>query len=72
MAMMNRTRDLLMEGFEGLVREGSFSWALPRRGASPVDDADDPDSSSSSSSGKQPSISGLSPKANAVVSRCSR
>uniref|UniRef100_A0A0E0B7G9 Uncharacterized protein n=1 Tax=Oryza glumipatula TaxID=40148 RepID=A0A0E0B7G9_9ORYZ len=71
MAMMNRTRDLLMEGFEGLVREGSFSWALPRRGASPVDDADDPDSSSSSSA-KQPSISGLSPKANAVVSRCSR
>uniref|UniRef100_A0A0E0JZ97 Uncharacterized protein n=1 Tax=Oryza punctata TaxID=4537 RepID=A0A0E0JZ97_ORYPU len=70
MAMMNRTRDLLMEGFEGLVREGSFSWGLPRRGASPVDDGDDPDSSSSS--GKQASISGLSPKANAVVSRCSR
>uniref|UniRef100_A0A0E0PJR8 Uncharacterized protein n=1 Tax=Oryza rufipogon TaxID=4529 RepID=A0A0E0PJR8_ORYRU len=70
MAMMNRTRDLLMEGFEGLVREGSFTWGLPRRGASPVGDGDDPDSSSSS--GKQASVSGLSPKANAVVSRCAR
>uniref|UniRef100_A0A0D3G598 Uncharacterized protein n=1 Tax=Oryza barthii TaxID=65489 RepID=A0A0D3G598_9ORYZ len=70
MAMMNRTRDLLMEGFEGLVRDGSFTWGLPRRGASPVDDGDDPDSSSSF--GKQASVSGLSPKANAIVSRCAR
>uniref|UniRef100_A0A0D9VFD0 Uncharacterized protein n=1 Tax=Leersia perrieri TaxID=77586 RepID=A0A0D9VFD0_9ORYZ len=72
MAMMSRTRDLLMEGFEGLVREGSsFNWGLPRRGASPVlGDGDDPDTSPSS--GKQASVPGLSPKANAVVSRCSR
>ncbi|KAL5207788.1 hypothetical protein ABZP36_032223 [Zizania latifolia] len=70
MAMMSRTRDLLMEGFEGLVREGSFNWGLPRRGASPVDGDDDPDRPPST--GKQASVSGLSSKANAVVSRCSR
>ncbi|XP_006650285.1 uncharacterized protein LOC102700605 [Oryza brachyantha] len=75
MAMMSRTRDLLMEGFEGLVRDGSFNWGLPRPpGASPADDADDPASSSSSSfsSGKQATVPGLSPKANVIVSSCSR
>ncbi|CAL4945028.1 unnamed protein product [Urochloa decumbens] len=66
MAMMSRTRDLLMEGFEGLVREGSFKWGLPRR---EEDDDEDPDSSFS---GKRSSIAGLSVKANSVVSRCSR
>ncbi|CAN6308794.1 unnamed protein product [Urochloa humidicola] len=63
--MMSRTRDLLMEGFEGLVREGSFKWGLPRR----EEDDEDPDSSFS---GKRSSIAGLSVKANSVVSRCSR
>lgn len=67
--MMSRTRDLLMEGFEGFVREGSFKWALPRRGDDD-EDGDDPDASTSS--GKRASIAGLSPKANAVVARCSR
>ncbi|CAN6291395.1 unnamed protein product [Urochloa humidicola] len=66
MAMMSRTRDLLMEGFEGLVREGSFKWGLPRR---EEEDDEDPDSSFS---GKRSSIAGLSVKANSVVSRCSR
>ncbi|CAL4919694.1 unnamed protein product [Urochloa decumbens] len=66
MAMMSRTRDLLMEGFEGLVREGSFKWGLPRR---EEEDDDDPDSSFS---GKRSSIADLSVKANSVVSRCSR
>jgi hypothetical protein len=64
--MMSRTRDLLMEGFEGLVREGSFKWALPRRGG----DGEDPDASPAS--GKRASVAGLSSKANAVVARCSR
>ncbi|KAG8058912.1 hypothetical protein GUJ93_ZPchr0002g24740 [Zizania palustris] len=72
MAMMSRTRDLLMEGFEGLVREGSFNWGLPRRGASPVDGDGDDDPDRPPSTGKQASVSGLSSKANAVVSRCSR
>ncbi|CAL4927978.1 unnamed protein product [Urochloa decumbens] len=66
MAMMSRTRDLLMEGFEGLVREGSFKWGLPRR---EEEEDDDPDSSFS---GKRSSIADLSVKANSVVSRCSR
>jgi hypothetical protein len=65
MAMMSRTRDLLMEGFEGFVRDGSFKWPVPRR-----DDDDDPDRSPSA--GKSPSVAGLSPMASAVVSRCSR
>ncbi|XP_062223382.1 uncharacterized protein LOC133922186 isoform X1 [Phragmites australis] len=69
MAMINRTRDLLMGGFEGLVREGSFKWALPRRGDALVDDDEDLDSSLS---GKRSSVAGLSLKANAVVARCSR
>lgn len=59
-----------MEGFEGLVREGSFKWALPRRSAALVDDDEDLDHSPSS--GKRASIPGLSAKANAVVARCSR
>ncbi|RCV40312.1 hypothetical protein SETIT_9G042500v2 [Setaria italica] len=67
MAMMSRTRDLLMEGFEGLVREGSFKWGLPRREEEEEDEDDD-----SSHSGKRPSIAGLSFKANSVVARCSR
>jgi hypothetical protein len=66
--MMNRTRDLFMEGFEGLVRDGSFKWPLPRRGDD--DDGEDPDASAAS--GKRASVAGLSPKANAVVARCSR
>ncbi|KAL6877570.1 hypothetical protein ACP4OV_012785 [Aristida adscensionis] len=70
MAMMSRTRDLLMEGFEGMVREGSFKWALPRRGDALVNDDEDLDSSVAS--GKRSSVPGLSPKANSVVARCSR
>jgi hypothetical protein len=70
MAMMSRTRDLLMEGFEGLVREGSFKWALPRRGGDDDDDGEDPDALAAS--GKRASVAGLSSKANAVVARCSR
>ncbi|TVT98071.1 hypothetical protein EJB05_56646 [Eragrostis curvula] len=68
MAMMSRTRDLLMEGFEGFVREGSFKWALPRRG----EDGDDEDPDASPSSGKRASVAALSAKANAVVARCAR
>lgn len=56
-----------MEGFEGLVREGSFKWGLPRREEEEEDEDDD-----SSHSGKRPSIAGLSFKANSVVARCSR
>ncbi|KQJ94493.1 hypothetical protein BRADI_3g10840v3 [Brachypodium distachyon] len=66
MAMM-RTRDLLMEGFEGFVRDGSFKWPVPRR---VPDDDDDPDRSPSA--GKSASVAGLSPMASAVVTRCSR
>ncbi|KAG2545026.1 hypothetical protein PVAP13_9KG400942 [Panicum virgatum] len=66
MAMMSRTRDLLMEGFEGLVREGSFKWGLPRR------EDDDDEGHDGSLSGKRSSIAGLSFKANSVVARCSR
>ncbi|PVH31024.1 hypothetical protein PAHAL_9G039800 [Panicum hallii] len=66
MAMMSRTRDLLMEGLEGLVREGSFKWGLPRR------EDDDDEGHDGSLSGKRPSIAGLSFKANSVVARCSR
>jgi hypothetical protein len=67
MAMMSRTRDLLMEGFEGFVRDGSFKWPVPRRAG---DDDDDP--GRSPSSGKSASVAGLSPMASVVVSRCSR
>ncbi|VAI57195.1 unnamed protein product [Triticum turgidum subsp. durum] len=67
MAMMRSTRDLLMEGFEGLVRDGSFKWPVPRRG---VDDDDDPYRSPSAC--KSTSVAGLSPMVSAVVSRCSR
>ena len=67
--MMSRTRDLLMEGFEGLVRDGSFKWGLPRRGDTALDDGDDDDGSLSV---QLSSIAGLSFKANAVVARCSR
>jgi len=67
--MMNWTRDLLMEGFEGLVRDGSFKWGLPRRGDTALDDGDDDDGSLSV---QRSSIAGLSFKANAVVARCSR
>ncbi|OEL16903.1 hypothetical protein BAE44_0022075 [Dichanthelium oligosanthes] len=69
MAMMSRTRDLLMEGFEGFVREGPFKWGLPRREDTALDDDEDNDSSLS---GKRSSIAGLSFKANSVVARCSR
>lgn len=65
--MMSRTRDLLMEGFEGFVREGSFKWGLPRR-----EEEDDDEDDDSSRSGKRPSIPGLSFRANSVVARCSR
>ncbi|EER93230.1 hypothetical protein BDA96_01G044600 [Sorghum bicolor] len=68
MAMMSRTRDLLVEGFEGLVRDGSFKWG-PRRGDTALDDGDDDDGSLSV---QRSSIPGLSFKANAVVARCSR
>lgn len=64
---MMRTRDLLMEGFEGFVRDGSFKWPVPRR---VPDDDDDPDRSPSA--GKSASVAGLSPMASAVVTRCSR
>ncbi|CAM0945786.1 unnamed protein product [Alopecurus aequalis] len=64
---MSRTRDLLMEGFEGFVRDGSFKWPVPRRAA---DDDDGPDRSPYAS--KSSSVAGLSPMASAVVSRCSR
>ncbi|XP_044952780.1 uncharacterized protein LOC123402882 isoform X2 [Hordeum vulgare subsp. vulgare] len=67
MAMMRSTRDLLMEGFEGLVRDGSFKWPVPRRG---VDDDEDPYRSPSAC--KSTSVAGLSPMVSAVVSRCSR
>ena len=67
--MMSRTRDLLMEGFEGLVRDGSFKWGLPRRGDTAMDDGGDDDGSLSV---QRSSIAGLSFKANAVVARCSR
>ena len=66
--MMSRTRDLLVEGFEGLVRDGSFKWG-PRRGDTALDDGDDDDGSLSV---QRSSIPGLSFKANAVVARCSR
>lgn len=66
---MSRTRDLLMEGFEGFVREGSFKWGIPRRGDTVLDDDEDQDRSLS---GKRSSIPGLSSKANSVVARCSR
>ncbi|WVZ60988.1 hypothetical protein U9M48_010931 [Paspalum notatum var. saurae] len=69
MAMMSRTRDLLIEGFEGFVREGSFKWGLPRRGDAALDDEEDQDRSLSS---KRSSVPGLSSKANTVVARCSR
>ncbi|CAD6207247.1 unnamed protein product [Miscanthus lutarioriparius] len=73
MAMMSRTRDLLMEGFEGLVRDGSFKWGLPRRGDTALDDGDDDDDDDDGSlSVQRSSIAGLSFKANAVVARCSR
>lgn len=68
--MMSRTRDLLMEGFEGLVREGSFKWALPRRGDDDGGGGEDLDASPAS--GERVSVPGLSPRANAVVARCSR
>jgi len=71
MAMMSRTRDLLMEGFEGLLRDGSFKWGLPRRGDTALDDGDDDDDDGSLSV-QRSSIAGLSFKANAVVARCSR
>ncbi|KAL6640303.1 hypothetical protein ACP70R_022152 [Stipagrostis hirtigluma subsp. patula] len=70
MAMMSRTRDLLMEGFEGFVREGSFKWALPRRGDALADDDEDLDGLPAS--GSRSSVPGISPKANAVVARCAR
>ncbi|KAL6646755.1 hypothetical protein ACP70R_015449 [Stipagrostis hirtigluma subsp. patula] len=70
MAMMSRTRDLLMEGFEGFVREGSFKWALPRRGDALADDDEDLDGLPAS--GRRSSVPGISPKANAVVARCAR
>jgi hypothetical protein len=69
MAMMSRTRDLLMEGFEGLVRDGSFKWGLPCRGDTAMDDGGGDDDSLSV---QRSSIAGLSFKANAVVARCSR
>jgi len=58
-----------MEGFEGLVRDGSFKWGLPRRGDTAMDDGGDDDGSLSV---QRSSIAGLSFKANAVVARCSR
>ncbi|KAF8708540.1 hypothetical protein HU200_029908 [Digitaria exilis] len=67
MAMMSRTRDLLMEGLEGLVREGSFKWGLPRR-----EDADGDEDNDGSLPGRRSSIPSLSFKANSVVARCSR
>ncbi|KAG1334775.1 hypothetical protein COCNU_03G008940 [Cocos nucifera] len=64
MAMISKTRNLL----EGLVKEGSFKWALGSR--SSFDE--EFEEMGRSPSGKRKWISELSPMANVIVGRCSR
>ncbi|ONK81490.1 uncharacterized protein A4U43_C01F29680 [Asparagus officinalis] len=64
MAMMSKTKDL----FEGIMREGSFKWAISRR----TSFDEEFEEMGRSPSGKRKSIPELSPIANVIVGRCSK
>jgi len=64
MAMMSKTKDLL----EGIMREGSFKWAISRR----TSFDDEFEEMGRSPSGRRKTIPELSPIANVIVGRCSK